>query len=537
MGEKPGVKIEMSEGNKNALTKNALTLAIQRGLVGPRNTRAVLTAYPNIQAIGPSIKGLAAQNRAANVLSRVAQSGMLNGRSTGAVLEALPPLSLNTQFMGAVKGVRGPGGRTRVMYAAFTGNMEKLRELVNGANVNEADITGQTPLIFAAFEEHMDAVRFLVEKGANVNAQTTQAGGNTPLHMAIYKNNIDIARFLCDNGANVNIGAERYSPLHLASGYAYVDPEMVQMLCEHGADVNASGLQGTPLHMVNRGPTGAEKVELLCTFGADIEARTTQMYYIGHTPLLMACEHKDNVDVIRVLCERGADVNVTSSTSSTNGMTPLILACRNKSSDGSVTVLCESGSDKELVVAGKTPLIYAIDRTTTTVEPSEGVVRELLEQGANPSGPAFNGQTPLGFAVIQENIPAITAICQFAKTRGVDVGIEAAKKSVTQRLVDNQRIIGRIEMKGTYGYGNEEYRKLVVSNENLNKIIRILNSPPSEPSATPSAAPSSAAPSLSSFPRGGSQPRKEHRKSRKNLNSRKSRKTRKSRKSRKTKNY
>jgi len=529
----------MSERNENALTKNALTIAIQRGLVGPRNTRAVLTAYPNIQATGPSIKALAAQNRAANILSRVAQSRMLNGSSTGAVLEALPPLSLNTQFMGAVKGVRGPGGRTRVMYAAFTGNMEKLRELVNGANVNEADITGQTPLIFAAFEEHMDAVRFLVEKGANVNAQTTQVGGNTALHMAIYKNNFEMARFLCDNGANVNIGAERYSPLHLASGYANVGPEMVQMLCEHGADVNASGLQGTPLHMVNSGPTGAEKVALLCTFGANIEALATQMYYIGHTPLLMACEHKDNVDVIRALCERGANVNVRSNQRSTNGMTPLMMVCRNKSSDGSVTVLCESGSDKELVVAGKTPLIYAIDITTT--EPSEGVVRELLEQGANPSGPAFNGETPLGFAVIQENIPAITAICQFAKTRGVDVGIEAAKKSVTQKLLDNQRRIERIEMKGTYGYGNPEYRKLVVSNENLNKIIRILNAPPSDntPSAS-AAAPSSAAPSapsLSSFPRGGSQPRKEYRKSRKNLNSRKSRKTRKSRKSRKTKNY
>jgi hypothetical protein len=110
------------------------------------------------------------------------------------------------------------------------------------------------------------------------------------------------------------------------------------------------------------------------------------------------------------------------------------------------------------------------------------------------------------------------------------VGIEAAKKSVNRKLLDNQRIIGRIEQKGTYGYGNPEYRKLVVSNENLNKIIRILNAPPSD--NTPSAAPPSN--SLSSFPRGGSQPRKENRKSRKNLNSGK---TRKIRKSRKRKNY
>lgn len=416
--------------------------------------------------------------KALNVLTRVAQSKMLSGKNTSAVLLALPELRLDTQFMGAVKGVKGAGGRTRVMYAAFTGNMDELQKLVTAKNVNDADITGQTALLFATFQEHVDAVRFLVEKGADVNRQTRDE--NTALHMAVYKNNLEIGRLLCENGADVNMGAERYSPIHLAAGYANVSAEFLEMLCAHGGKVNLSGLQGTPLHMV-RDPEGAQKVDVLCRFGANIEARVTNSFYNGHTPLLMACEMPNNHGIILALCERGADVNVTSTRRFTNGMTPLMIACNYKTSDGSVTTLCEFGSDKELVVDGKTPLILAIDRTNG--EPSEGVVRELLEQGANPSEPAFNGETPLGFAVIQQNIPAIRAICQFAQSRGVDVGIEGAVKSVNRKLLENQTALGRIEMRGQPDVRRK--RELNKENEELNEMLKVLTTTTSTSSAFP----------------------------------------------------
>ena len=158
-----------------------------------------------------------------------------------------------------------------------------------------------------------------------------------------------------------------------------------------------------------------------------------------------------------------------------------MLVGRNKISDGSVTALCEFGSDKELVVDGKTPLVLAIDRTNG--EPSEGVVRELLEQGANPSGPAFNGETPLGFAVSQQNIPAIRAICQFAQSRGVDVGIEAAVKSVNRKLLENQTALGRIEMRGQPDVRRK--RELNKENEELYEMLKVLTTPATASSAFP----------------------------------------------------
>ena len=55
--------------------------------------------------------------------------------------------------------------------------------LAHGANVDDLDADGNTPLYLAAKNlHHVEAVRFLVSRGANVNATDSQ--GNTPLHRA-----------------------------------------------------------------------------------------------------------------------------------------------------------------------------------------------------------------------------------------------------------------------------------------------------------------------------------------------------------------
>jgi Ankyrin repeat len=76
--------------------------------------------------------------------------------------------------------------------AAEAGDVRKLRELIGkGANINAKDSVrvgcaesclqvpptslacaqnGDTPLHYAAYNGHVDAVRYLVEKGANINA-------------------------------------------------------------------------------------------------------------------------------------------------------------------------------------------------------------------------------------------------------------------------------------------------------------------------------------------------------------------------------
>ncbi|PLW95957.1 MAG: hypothetical protein C0591_10040 [Marinilabiliales bacterium] len=75
--------------------------------------------------------------------------------------------------------------------------------LTYGAHVDEAPISGElqgfTPLIFAARENNIEVVNFLIEHGADVNAKNVY--GDTPLSVAENGKNIKIVEILTANGA------------------------------------------------------------------------------------------------------------------------------------------------------------------------------------------------------------------------------------------------------------------------------------------------------------------------------------------------
>ena len=89
--------------------------------------------------------------------------------------------------------------------AAKTGNVETLKMISAELPklMSERDDKGFTPLIVAAYYDQLEAVKFLVEQGADVNAQ--DSGGNTALMGVAFKNYIDVAHYLIDSGADINI--------------------------------------------------------------------------------------------------------------------------------------------------------------------------------------------------------------------------------------------------------------------------------------------------------------------------------------------
>lgn len=111
------------------------------------------------------------------------------------------------------------------------------------ARVNERDRWGFTPLHGAAGGKHVDMLRYLVARGADVNVAND--GGTTPLHLAACPH---IAQALIEAGAVVDArDGNDDTPLHVAAAH----PEMrdvVECLIGHGADVNAVNREGrTPL--------------------------------------------------------------------------------------------------------------------------------------------------------------------------------------------------------------------------------------------------------------------------------------------------
>ncbi|MCG6193143.1 ankyrin repeat domain-containing protein [Leptospira sp. FAT2] len=86
---------------------------------------------------------------------------------------------------------------------ARNGNVVGLaRNLRFESHIDEADSKGYTLLMLAAYNGREEATRFLISKGADVNA--TDAAGNSILMGAAFKGHIEIVRVLLEAGADKN---------------------------------------------------------------------------------------------------------------------------------------------------------------------------------------------------------------------------------------------------------------------------------------------------------------------------------------------
>jgi len=85
--------------------------------------------------------------------------------------------------------------------AANKGDIETVKKLFNSGHDIEKVYFG-TPLIWATAGGHIRVVKFLVEKGANIDAKDTM--GRTPLGFALVENKRDVSRYLLLKGANID---------------------------------------------------------------------------------------------------------------------------------------------------------------------------------------------------------------------------------------------------------------------------------------------------------------------------------------------
>ncbi len=96
----------------------------------------------------------------------------------------------------------------RTIFTAIRNNdLAELSAIVkaDASTLDTRDERGSTPLVLAGYLNHPEAVRVLIEAGADVN---TISGTGTALMGVCFKGYADIARYLIESGADVNIAIE-----------------------------------------------------------------------------------------------------------------------------------------------------------------------------------------------------------------------------------------------------------------------------------------------------------------------------------------
>ena len=124
-----------------------------------------------------------------------------------------------------------------VAEAAAFGRIDRLRTLLDGdaKRVNEPSPDGFTPLHLAIFGGSEEAVRILVERGADVEALSTASFAQVrPLGTAAFVRSAPLARILLDAGADPN-GAEEGGATPLDAAIQHDDQELVDLLIARGA--------------------------------------------------------------------------------------------------------------------------------------------------------------------------------------------------------------------------------------------------------------------------------------------------------------
>jgi ankyrin repeat protein len=139
-------------------------------------------------------------------------------------------------------------GAPLLTIAARSGSLEVMRFLIkSGADVNARTPANETALMLAAyfyldgpsgspFERHEKATHMLVESGANLE---NERYNYTPLAYAAYQGHDHIVRYLIERGANVNADAENgityvNTPLMMAAMQGH--EKVVLRLLRAGAD-------------------------------------------------------------------------------------------------------------------------------------------------------------------------------------------------------------------------------------------------------------------------------------------------------------
>ena len=239
------------------------------------------------------------------------------------------------------------GALTPLVYAVRADDLDSVKVLLAaGADVNQVTGYGWSPLLVATQNRYYRLGAYLIDHGADVNL--ANHGGWTPLYLATDNRNIesgdypvrkgdmdhlDFIKLLLDKGANVNARMKDSTETRTVFTNQWLDENgataflrasqsgdlvLMKLLLAHGADPKidtvlhvtalevAAGIGWVEGITYEWSPEATlEAVKMLLDLGLDVNAQADT----GRTALHGAA-HKGRTDIIQVLVDHGAKLDV-----------------------------------------------------------------------------------------------------------------------------------------------------------------------------------------------------------------------------------
>ena len=347
--------------------------------------------------------------------------------------EGVTPLSMATLYgsvpmverllkAGADAKARGPNGETMLMFAARNGNPRLVELFLNaGVDVNAIEnLRKTTALMWAAEQQHPDAVKALLKAGANPAAKSGPAGlPRNYMANRVNQKSVQEAQERRKRAAAAGRTYEQQLQFERANPLRPAFDQVQQPPPDDDSEVVVAGLVGSgggglsALHLAAR-EGDIESARALLDGSADVN----QITEYGWTPLLTAVNNR-NYALASMLLDRGANPNLANK----GGWTPLYIATDNRNIEGGdypvpkpdldhleiITKLLDKGANPDARVREDTltRTIFTMqwffeDGATAFARAAQSsdtaLMKLLLKYGADPKIATANGDTAITLA-------------------------------------------------------------------------------------------------------------------------------------------